>query len=91
MKTNRLDPSAPAVLPPHARDRPAAPEEEGKDKKILEAREETYLKARREKPNRRRGGIRDWNWVEVAHLDPPLKKEREVWMARCQPSRRHLP
>ena len=50
----------------------------GADKMILEARKETYLKARRENPNRWSGGIRDWNWVEVVHLNPPLKKKLEV-------------
>jgi transposase InsO family protein len=53
----------------------------GTDKEILEARKETYRKARRENPNRWSGPIRDWNWVEVVHLNPPPKKELEVGVA----------
>jgi len=53
----------------------------GEDIEILEARKKTYLEARLKNPKRWSGEIRDWNRIEVVHLNPPPKKELELEVA----------
>ena len=53
----------------------------GLDKKILETRKKTYLKAKEKNPGRWSGGARNWNWKRVVHLNPPPKKELALGVA----------
>jgi len=53
----------------------------GEDVEILAVRKKTYLSAKRENPNRWSRGIRDWNRVEVVHLNPPPKKRLDAEVA----------
>ena len=42
----------------------------GEDIKLLEKREETYLKANQRNPERWSGKIRNWDHIKIVYLNP---------------------